>query len=83
MVVSEVGIIAQGVTKSPYYIPVKRYAVKSDDVVLLSTLTKIQQEILEGDNNYKKLPLKSVGAIHEDLYRERRNRKQCECKKEC
>ena len=75
VVVSEVGIICQGVTKSPYYIPVERYAVKSDDVVLSSTLTKIRQEILEGDDNYKKMPLKSVRAIHEELYGEKRYRK--------
>ena len=83
VVVSEVGIIGQGITKSPYYIPVERYAVKSDDVVLSSTLTKIRQEILEGDNNYKKMPLKSVKAIHEKLYGEKRYRKRCGCKKEC
>ena len=72
MVVSEVGIIGQGITKSPYYIPIEQYAVKSDNVVLLSTLTKIQQEILESNNNYKKLPLKSVRAIDEKLYGKRR-----------
>ena len=83
VVVSEVGIIGQGVTKSPYYTPVEQYAVKSDNVVLSSSLTKIRQEILKGDDNYKKLPLKSVRAIHEELYGEKRYRKQCGCKKEC
>ena len=83
VIVTEAGVISQGVAKTKYFVPLDRYVVKSDDVILSSRLNKIRQEILAGREDYKKMPQQSIAKIHKMLYKYTKYRKGCTCKTSC
>lgn len=83
-VVTEYGVIAEGVSKSKYYIPSDRYVVKNDDVLISENLAAIRESVLASTfdvDNTERVTLRAAHAAMVGV--SPAVRRGCRCRSKC